>query len=335
MEFGVFLGSQYGPEQDMAAAVEQMIEQTRLIRDNGYDALWLGQHYLSAPDQYLQTTPMLGRLAAETGDMILGTNLLLLPLLNPVDIAEQYAAMDIISGGKLILGVGLGYRDEEFAAFGVQKKHRVGRLVESIEILRRLWTEDDVTYEGKHFALDAVTIRPRPLQSPRPQIWIGATADPAIKRAARIGDGWIATSMTEWGEMKQQVDLYHQERQAAGLHEAAPFAKCVELFIGDDKASALAEAEPYIGAKYKSYYSWGMGNNVPGDSGAGISKFSDLAANRFIIGGVDDVIEGCRYHRDVLGVTHLIVRLNFPGMPPELVRRNIERFGREVIPAFR
>lgn len=334
MDVGVFLGSQYGADQDMAEAVRSMIEQTRLIRDNGYDAVWLGQHFLSAPDQYLQTTPMLARLAAEAGDMMLGTNLLLLPLMNPVDIAEQYATMDIIAGGKFVLGVGLGYRDEEFAAFQLQKKHRVGRMVESIEILKRLWTEDHVSYEGKHFTLNDVTIRPRPLQSP-PPIWIGATADPAIKRAARIGDAWIATSMTEWGEMKQQVDFFHAERAAAGRPKEVEFAKCVELFVGDDKASALAEAEPYIGAKYKAYYSWGMGDNVPGESGAGISDFNQLAENRFIIGGVEDVIKDCLYHRDVLGVTHLIVRLNFPGMPFELVQRNIERFGQEVIPAIR
>ncbi|KUP98130.1 LLM class flavin-dependent oxidoreductase [Thermobifida cellulosilytica] len=335
MDVGVFLGSQYGPQQDIYAAFQGMVEQTRLIRDNGYDAIWLGQHFLSAPEQYLQTTPLLGRLAAEAGDMWLGTNLLLLPLLNPVDVAEQYATMDIITGGKLILGVGLGYRDEEFKAFQLNKKDRVGRLVEGVEILKRLWTEENVSFEGKHFTLDNVTISPRPLQKPRPQIWFGATADKAIQRAALQGDAWIATSMTEWGEMERQVALYRKTREEAGLPNDNGFAKCVELFVGDDKESALREAEPYIGAKYKAYYSWGMGNNVPGNSGADISNFAELTRNRFIVGGVDDVIEECLYHRDTLGVTHLIVRLNFPGMPMELVRRSIERFGKEVIPAIR
>ena len=335
MDVGVFLGSQYAPDQDIYAAFQGLIEQTRLIRDNGYDAIWLGQHFLSAPDQYLQTTPMLARLAAEAGDMKLGTNLLLLPLMNPVDIAEQYATMDVISGGKLILGVGLGYRDAEFEAFQLRKKDRVGRLEEGVEILKRLWTEENVSFEGKHFTLDNVTISPRPIQKPRPQIWFGATADPAIRRAAVQGDAWIATSMTEWGEMEQQVALYHQTRKEAGLPEKVEFAKCVELYVGDDKESAVKEAEPYIGAKYKAYYSWGMGDNVPGNSGAGMSDFAELTRNRFIIGGVDDVIQDCLYHRDTLGVTHLIVRLNFPGMPMELVRRSIERFGKEVIPAIR
>ncbi len=335
MEFGVFLGSQYAADEDIYAAFQGLVHQTRVIRDTGYDAIWLGQHFLSAPEQYLQTTPMLGRLAAETGEMKIGTNLLLLPLMNPVDIAEQYATMDVISGGRLILGVGLGYRDEEFNAFQLRRKDRVGRLEEGIEILRRLWTEDDVSFQGRHFTLDGVTIRPRPLQSPRPQIWIGATADPAIKRAARLGDAWIATSMTEWGEMKRQVDLFHETRREAGLTGKVDFAKCVEVFVGDDKESALREAEPYIGAKYAAYYRWGMGDNVPGESGAGIADFADLTRNRFIVGGVKDVIEDCLYHRDVLGVTHLIVRLNFPGMSAELVERNIRRFGEEVIPAVR
>ena len=335
MDVGVFLGSQYAAGQDIHAAFRGLVDQTRLIRDAGYDAIWLGQHFLSAPEQYLQTTPLLARLAAEAGDMRLGTNLLLLPLMNPVDIAEQYATMDVISGGRLVLGVGLGYRDQEFNAFQLRRKDRVGRLEESVEILKRLWTEEHVSFEGRHFTLDDVTISPRPLQRPRPPIWFGATADPAIKRAALRGDAWIATSMTEWGEMKKQVDLYHETRREAGLPAEADFAKCVELYVGDDKESALAEAEPFIGAKYKSYYAWGMGDNVPGDSGAGIGDFAELTRNRFIVGGVDDVIEDCLHHRDVLGVTHLIVRLNFPGMPDELVRRNIERFAKDVIPAIR
>lgn len=335
MDVGVFLGSQFAPDQDIRQAFEHLVEQTRLIRDTGYDAIWLGQHYLSAPEQYLQTTPLLARLAAEAGDMMLGTNLLLLPLHNPVDVAEQYATLDIISGGRLILGVGLGYRDEEFRAFQIRKRDRVSRLEEGVEIIKRLWTEDNVSFEGNHFRLENVTIRPRPLQKPRPPIWVGATADPAVERAARIGDAWIATSMTHWSEIRAQVELYHAARARAGRTGPVPFAKCVELFIGDSKEEALREAEPYIGAKYRSYYRWGMGNNVPGDSGAGTSDFGELSRNRFIIGGVDDVIQDCLYHRDVLGVTHLIVRLNFPGMPPDLVRRNIERFGREVMPAIR
>lgn len=335
MDVGVFFGSQFDQSEDIYQAFLGLVEQTRLVRDNGYHAIWLGQHYLSAPDQYLQTTPLLARLAAEAGDMRIGTNLLLMPLMNPVDIAEQYATLDVISGGRLVLGVGLGYRDEEFNAFQLRKKDRVKRLVEGVEIVRRLWTENHVSFEGQHFTLSDVTISPKPVQRPRPPVWFGATADPAIRRAAVQGDAWIATSMTRWDEMKRQVDLYHEVRAEAGLPRAAEFAKCVEVYVGEDKASALVEAEKYIGAKYKSYYKWGMGNNVPGDSGAASPDFPSLTENRFVVGGVADVIEDCRYHRDVLGVTHLIVRLNFPGMPPELVRRNIEWFGQRVMPEIR
>lgn len=335
MDVGVFIGSQLKASQDPYQSVQEMVGQTGLIRECGYDSVWLGQHYLSAPDQYLQTTPFLARLIAESGEMTVGTNLLLLPMLNPVDIAEQYATMDILSGGRLVLGVGLGYRDEEFRAMQVQKKDRVGRFVEGIEILRRLWTEDHVSFEGRHFRLDDVTISPKPMQKPRPQIWIGATADPAIRRAATLGDGWIATSMTRWDEMQTQIELFHRTRAEAGLDAQVPVAKCVEVYVGATREEAFEEAEKYIGAKYKAYYSWGMGDNVPGESGAGISDFSELARERFFVGDVESVIADCLHHRDVLGVTHLIVRLNFPGMPDRLVRANIERFGREVIPAIR
>ena len=179
MKVGVFLGSQHPPEADIRHEFEDSVAQTRAIRDAGFDSFWLGQHYLTYPNQFLQTTPLLARLAAETGDMMIGTNMILLPLHNIVDIAEQYATLDVISGGRLILGIGLGYREIEFESMGVDRKTRVPRFEEQIAALKLLWEGDDVSYEGEHVRFNNLSIRPKPLQKPRPEIWVGATADPA------------------------------------------------------------------------------------------------------------------------------------------------------------
>src|SRR3712207_4261870 len=164
--------------------------------------------------------PLLGRLAADAGEMILGTNIILLPLHHPVEIAEQFATLDAMTSGRIVLGVGLGYRQEEFAAFGIPTRARVGRLTESIEIIKRLWTEDDVTYQGKHFQLTNVSIRPRPVQQPRPPIWVGATSEPAIRRAALHGDAWMAAPSDTVPRMKELLALYRQARSEAGLPPA-------------------------------------------------------------------------------------------------------------------
>ncbi len=334
MKVGVFLGTQHPAAADPRRAFRDHLEQTCALRENGYDAVWVGQHYLTYPEQFFQTTPLLARLAAEAGPMTIGTNLLLLPLHNPVDVAEQYATMDIIADGRFILGVGLGYRQEEYDAFGVDRRTRAGRFEEALELLKRLWTEDHVTFEGQFYRVKDVSIRPRPLQRPRPPIWIGAAADPAVRRAALLGDAWISTSVTTFSAIREQVALYRRARAEAGLPPAAEYAKCVELYVAEDRRRAFEESAPYIAAKYRSYYAWGMGRNVPGETGESLAV-EELVRDRFVIGAPDDVIRECRRHRDELGVTHLIVRFNFPGMAQAHVLKAIRLFGREVIPALR
>ena len=334
MNIGVFIGTQHPPHADMRQAFEHHLEQTRAVRDSGFDAVWVGQHYLTFPEQFFQTTPLLARLAAEAGDMLIGTNLVLLPLHNVVDVAEQYATMDIIAGGRFILGVGLGYRDPEYRVFGIDRKTRAARFEEQIQALRLLWTEDHASFSGQHVRFTDVSIRPRPLQRPRPPIWIGAAADVAVKRAALLGDAWISTSVTTFAAIKDQVALYHRVRHAAGLPPATDYAKCVELYVSGDRRRAFEASAPHMAAKYRSYYAWGMGANVPGESGQNLT-LEELVKDRFIIGTPDDCIRECLAHRDVLGVTHLIVRFNFPGMAPDHVLEAIRLFGREVIPAIR
>ena len=335
MKIGVFLGTQHPADAEMRRAFEDHLEQTRTLRDAGYDAVWVGQHYLTYPEQFFQTTPLLARLAAEAGDMTIGTNLLLLPLHNPVDVAEQYATMDIIANGRFILGVGLGYRQQEYDALGVHRSTRTRRLEETLEVVKRLWTEDHVTFEGRFHRVNDVSIRPRPLQRPRPPIWIGAAADPAVRRAALLGDAWISTSVTTFSAIKAQLELYRRTRAEAGLPPAAEYAKCVELYVAEDRRRAFEEsANTSIAAKYRSYYAWGMGRNVPGEAGETLSV-EELARDRFVIGTPDDCIRECRRHRDELGVTHLIVRFNFPGMSPANVLSAMRLFGKEVLPRMR
>jgi alkanesulfonate monooxygenase SsuD/methylene tetrahydromethanopterin reductase-like flavin-dependent oxidoreductase (luciferase family) len=334
VKVGIFLGTQHPAGADMRRAFENHIEQTHAIRDGGYDSIWIAQHYLTYPDQFFQTNPLLARLAAETGDLAIGTNILVLPLHNIIDIAEQYATIDIISNGRLILGAALGYRDIEYDAFAVDRKTRAGRFSEQVDALKLLWEQDNATFEGKHIKFSNVSIRPRPLQKPRPEIWLGAAGDPAIKRAANKADNWIATSVTTTSALKEQVDLYHRTRAEAGRPKADGFAKCVELYVAENRQKAFEEGGPYIAEKYRAYYSWGMGKNVPGVSGEGL-PIEDLIKDRFVVGSPEDCIRECIEQRDQLGVSHLLVRLNFPGMPQDLALKTIRLFAKEVLPNIR
>ena len=149
MRFGFFVLDQWLPEEDMSAKIGEAVEQVRAAREAGFDLIATGQHFLSYPYQMPTSLHFLARLAPEAQGMHLAATVLLLPLLSPVEVAESVATLDAISGGKFILGVGLGYREEEYIAFGSPSKERVPRLLESLEIMKLLWTEPEVEFHGR------------------------------------------------------------------------------------------------------------------------------------------------------------------------------------------
>ena len=159
---------------------------------------------------------------------------ILLPLYNPVDLAELVASMDVMTEGRFILGVGLGYRDMEYQAFGMTAGERVPRFLEILNVMKRLWTEDEVTFEGRFFRLHKATMTIRPVQKPYPPIWIAANADSAVKRAARLGHVWVANPHSHISILERQVRLYRDTISEAGgeLPEDLPLMK--EMYVARD-----------------------------------------------------------------------------------------------------
>src|ERR1700737_68578 len=175
MKVGIFITNQHRLATDMGSALEEQFVMVRHARDRGWGSVMTGQHYLNeGNNKQLQAVPLLARLAAEAGEMTIGLGILLLNLHNPVYTAETVATLDIISRGNFIFGVGLGYRDVEFDAFGVPKGERVKRFEEYLTLVQRLWAEESVSYAGFGIRLDNVHMNIRPVQKPRPPIWMAA-----------------------------------------------------------------------------------------------------------------------------------------------------------------
>src|SRR5262245_32495522 len=185
MRLGLGLSVQHPPDDPQATRFNEHLGQVRAARAAGFSHVWASQHYLAAPYTYFQPLPTLGRVAAEAGDMTLGTGVLLLPLHAPVGVPEHGGTLDVSTGGRVIFGVGLGYRDVENVARGVAPRARVGRLEEGLEVVERLWSGEPVSYHGKHFQLRDVRISLRPLQQPRPPILLAANADAGVESTAR------------------------------------------------------------------------------------------------------------------------------------------------------
>jgi alkanesulfonate monooxygenase SsuD/methylene tetrahydromethanopterin reductase-like flavin-dependent oxidoreductase (luciferase family) len=334
MKLGIYLNAQHSEGDDPARRFAEAVEQVRLIRRLGFDSIWGGEHHATPGFHYFPLLPFLQRLAAEAEGMWLGTNLVLLPLHNPVELAEVGAFLDVISGGRFLLGVGLGYRSEEFAIFGVPMAERVSRLTEGVEIIRRLWTEDRVTHHGRHWQLDGVTIRPRPLQQPRPPIMVGSQVPAGIARAARIADGWMVVPVPTVDEFAAQAAAFAAARAEAGLPPARHVCRLLEVACAPDEETAIRRTAPFLLEKYAAYLTWG----IPGitlESGAPpAAQLRHLATNRFALGSPTQVTEALlRQHR--AGATHLTMRVSWPGMAQDDVLAGIELLGREVLPEVR
>src|ERR1700709_2695225 len=183
MKIGLFITLEWETAHDDGRHVPNMLEQVKTAREAGFSSLWLPQHFVSGPNmRQLSTSPMLGLLAGVGEGMTLGTGVLLLPMLNPVLLAEEAATIDHLTGGNFILGVGLGYREAEFQAFGVERKSRVPRFREYIEVMRLFWAQERVTFHGKYFHFDDIGLSLRPKRPGGIPIWVGSAVDEGVKR---------------------------------------------------------------------------------------------------------------------------------------------------------
>jgi alkanesulfonate monooxygenase SsuD/methylene tetrahydromethanopterin reductase-like flavin-dependent oxidoreductase (luciferase family) len=330
MRLGLAVSVQHPPADAQAERFREHVEQVRLARAVGFTSIWASQHYLSAPYTYFQPVPTLARLAAEAEGLTLGTGVLLLPLLHPVDVAEQIATLDVISGGHVVFGAGLGYRDAETRAMGLEPRGRVQRLEEGLAVLERLWSGEPVTWAGEAFRLDGVRISMPPLQRPRPPVWLAADADAGVRRAARLADAWLMNPHATLATLERQLALFHDTRRALGRPPAAEIPLIKECCVAPDGAAAVAGARPFLADKYRAYQGWGQDRALPADERFA-AEFDELARDRFLVGDPARVRDEIARLRERLGVTTLIVRVQWPGLPQEIALRTIRLLGEQVL----
>jgi alkanesulfonate monooxygenase SsuD/methylene tetrahydromethanopterin reductase-like flavin-dependent oxidoreductase (luciferase family) len=319
MKVGLFINTQFPEGYSVAERVPEMIEQVRAARDAGFASLWFPHHWLTHPMQMLQITPLMGYLAAHAQGMTIGPNILILPPLNPMHVAEEAATLDVLTGGNYILGGGLGYREPEFDAFGISLTERAPRFNESIGLMRRLWTEDRVTHQGRFYTVNDAGISVKPVRPGGPPIYVAAQAEVPVKRAARIGDAWLIVNIRGIANL---IPLMQTYRAALKEYDRTPieYPITVECYVGERHATAHEECREPLEYKYSAYAAWGM------EDRSSVS-FEDFARDRFIIGDKVSVKEEIARYRELLGVDHFIMRCQWPGLPQEQALGTIRRLG--------
>jgi probable F420-dependent oxidoreductase len=288
------------------APLEAMGRYLRRAEDLGFDCAVTIDHLLLTPPAYactwLEAMTTLAALAGVTRTIRLGTMVLVLPLRNPVYFAKEWATLDVLSGGRSILGVGVGWHETEFGLMGVPYRERGARTSEALELLKALWAGDDVTYEGKHYRVRHVTIDPKPVQSPHPPIWIGGgtqpsekvygqmvpTIDPVLRRIARYADTWVPHSSAtpemvraDWAKVQAFAREYGRDPGRIGR----VYSNFVwVLRPGERPESAVPHFKVYSGMDldyWKTYYLLGTAEEVADRISARIAALD---------GGVDHVV---------------------------------------------
>ena len=335
IQFGLMMRGQFPQGDDMQVRFQELVEQARLANQLGFDSLTSGMHYSSAPFQSFQQFPFLCRIMAEAPTLRLNFGLVLLSLHKPLDIAEQLAVTDVMSGGKVIFGAGLGYRDVEFLAFGTTQQERVKRFEENLEAIKRLWTEDRVDMVASHFELKGASVATKPVQKPHPPIWIGANAAPAIRRAARLGDCWYVNPHNRMDTIIEQTGIYKRALDEVGKPFPAEFPARREVFVAKSREEAIRLCQPFLAEKYKAYNQWGQSQAMPeGDNDLGV-EFDELIRDRFLLGSPEEVAEQMLAFHKATGINHLIMSVQWPGMPQGMVLDVLHMLAEEVFPSVR
>jgi alkanesulfonate monooxygenase SsuD/methylene tetrahydromethanopterin reductase-like flavin-dependent oxidoreductase (luciferase family) len=313
-----------------AQQFRDVVRITHAAQESGFTYIVIGQHFLYGDLRWLQPVPLLARLAAEVNhDVKLATQIMIAPLYHPVMLAEELATLDVVTEGRLIAGLGLGYRADEFDYLGVPFKQRAGRMDEILEIIQMLWTQDEVTYHGKYFTLDNVRPHLKPVQDPLP-IWIGAHSIPGAVRAGKFGDGYACPPETPVDEVRERYRVVAEGFAARGkAFTPQPLRR--NILVADTKDEALLEFARVAQGRYLTYLEKGLDVMSNADLK---NEFAKAVEDHAVVGTPDEVTEKLVQLVTDLPVDPLLIRPQWPTMDADETIKAIKRIGREVLPTI-
>lgn len=329
------------PTHRWAELYRESLEQIMLADGLGFSTVTVAEHHFFSDGWMPSPLVICAGIASATKRIRLGTNIIILPLYHPVKVAEDAAVVDVLSGGRFILGIGLGVDPREFNAFATSKKERVPRFEESAHLIRRLLTQENVSHNGKYWHVENITVTPKPVQVPNPPIWVAATQESAIRRAALLGDAWSAAQIDTIEVLKSKYETYKDAVRKTGRDFQSlerPLRR--EAYISDNAGTAWEEVRDSIKIEYgEIYFKLGdlrddHGNYLKPGQVEYDEDVEESLRKRFLIGTPDDMIENIEKIRRELDVTELLLRVQFPNMRHDKVCKCINLIGKKVIPYF-
>jgi alkanesulfonate monooxygenase SsuD/methylene tetrahydromethanopterin reductase-like flavin-dependent oxidoreductase (luciferase family) len=311
---------------------KEALEEVTRAEVLGFDSVWMEEHHSVQNHYWPSPLTVLGGFATRTSKMIIGTDILVAPFYHPVRLAEDVALLDIMSNGRMVLGIAIGYKPDEFALYGAELEKRGARFEEQLHIMTSLWKGERVDWKSDAYTIHG-KLEPLPFTKPHPPVWIGGWGDITLRRAATLADNWIPGPTADLKRLVDGKKKFLANRVAAA--RATPITEWPltrDVIIADTDARARELAERHIMIAYRKEYAGGWRHPFIDASIA--TDLDRLMADRFIIGGPDECIAQIRRFVEQYGMTHLICRTFFPGMPHAHIMKELDLLAKEVAPVF-
>lgn len=333
MRFGIFQSAQWPEGTSQLERLREAVEQSVFAEQIGFDSVFMTEHHFSRHGIVPDNLVMLSYLAAQTRRIRLGTAVSVLPLHDPMRLAESAALLDVLSGGRLELGIGRGYQWGEFNGFGLSLADRAARFDESISVILRVWTDDEpFTHEGRFWHYRDVVPQPRPLQRPHPPIWMATVSDDGFDRCIDHGWGVMLPQGVPLDVVERWVAAYKSAHARRGIdYDPGRLMLARGLYAGADDATAWREA----GGAYEEFIDLAQKVAASPEGGASPVPFtSEGIRESALIAGPRTCAEKLRAIR-ALGIEHVIFFGNMGGLAHARVMDSMRRFAQHVMPEFR
>lgn len=306
----------------------EALEQTVLAESLGFDSVWFGEHFGSGEYWWPSPLLILAGLAARTERILLGTNVLIGPLYQPVYLANAMAVLDRMSGGRAICGLGAGYEQKEFDAFGIPLQQRIGRLREMIALMRELWDKPVVDFTGRYFTVRDLPASIRPVAPEGVPVWLGGGGEKLLALAREAQCKWVAPPTAT---LQQLLDRYALYTGAPSANPPAPIALMREVVVDHTDAAAWERAVELLKPKYDQYQK----NGHPLVRYKNMEEFREYLTSRVVVGSPDTCVQQLSRYLRALPVDHLILKLFTIGMSNAETQHKIRLAAAEVLPHLR
>ena len=333
MKFGLYSSIDNPPRgEHLERSIDEVIAEAPLAESLGFDSCFFGEHHQDK-DGFLPSPLIVATaVAARTRTLRVGTSVILLPLHHPVHVAEDVITLDLVSKGRVILGVGIGYQPGDFEAFAVPMEDRLARFEESVEILRLCWAGETFSFRGKHYTLTDVRITPRPYQKPGPPLWIGASVPAAARRAGRVADGFVGTPSTGIDNASSLATIYRNAAREAG--RVPQVIQMRDAWVATTRAEADRVYGPHVMTAYKYYFDNRLAEFRTLPAGTPFT-LDQLAPDRLVLGDPDTCVREFQRWQKATGADYFLLRLRHAhsgGPPHEKIMEAITLFGERVLP---